>query len=333
MSRHLQLTVEEQKAQVADEVSALYATVRPILLGLLGSLQSDVVKKLGGKSKIDLQMLGRARREGDGDCGICFEYAVHDAIKRREPRIIEKISDAMRQCKVPGSRHESILFGLEKHGAQQIIATAQEVLTDDSRLLTGRQSQPPKLKNYLNILAGAFKKPTTRASLPTSINGLWKADLFLGCTDSDRWIGTSVKINPRNLEGANGLRVGIVPASQGRSDSIRKDESKNLIVCPLPYDSSFMEIFYHSWTIVQTFLKSDARLPREVELPSGSHRQVARYLEERRNFPVVDVVDAMSKISQPHLLDTNKKQVSFVVRGEEESLVDSIISPIASWKD
>ena len=329
MAGQLELRIEKQQSPISDEVSALNAIVRPILLGLLNSLQSDIVKKAGGRDKIDLQMLARLRREGDGDCGICYEYAVHEAVKNHDPRVIERVSDALKQCKVPGHIHESILFGVEKNGAQQIIATAREILTDDSRLLTGKQSQPPKLKNYLSQLAGAFRRPTTRSSLPSSINGLWKADLFLGCTDSDRWIGTTVKINPSKLEGANGLRVGIVPSREGASDKIRKDDGKNLIVCPLPYDGSFMEAFYHAWNIVQQFFAADARLPREVALPNGAHRQVARWLEERRNFPVVDVVDVLKPISQPELLKTNETEVSFFNKSDLQSQTFSIISPVA----
>ena len=295
----------------------------------MNSLQLDVVSKVGGRGKIDLQLLGRLRRQGDGDCGICYEYAVHDAVKRRDGMILDRVSEALRECRVPGSALESILFGVEKNGAQQIIATAQEILTDDSRLLTGKQQQPPKLKNYLSRLAGAFRRPTTRASLPSSINGLWKADLFLVCVDSDRWIGTSVKINPRNLEAANGLRVGIVPAAEGRFDKIKKDEFKNLVICPLPYDGSFMEAFYHSWNIVQQFFAADSRVPKEVALPSGSHRQIARWLEERRSYPVEDVVEAMRPVAQPELLETNETEVSVITKSNERSQTAAVISPIA----
>ena len=325
----LDLRIEAQKSPIADDVSALNAIVRPILIGLLNSLQGDVLRKAGGREKIDLQMLGRLRLQGDGDCGICYEYAVHEAVKNGDSKVMERVSDALKQCKVPGSRHESILFGVEKNGAQQIIATAREILTEDSRLLTGKQSQPPKLRNHLSVLAAAFRRPSTRASLPTSINGLWKADLFLGCTDSDRWIGTSVKINPSRLEGANGLRVGIVPASEGKNDRIRKDDGKNLIICPLPYDGSFMEAFYYAWNIVQQFFAADAKLPKEVALPNGAHRQIARWLEERRSYPVVEVVEAMKPVAQPGLLETDETEVSFYTKSEEQGVTGSIISPVA----
>ncbi len=329
MQDQLDLRIERQRSPVADDVSAMFAVVRPILQGLLHSLQSEVVQKAGGKTIIDLQMLGRLRRHGDGDCGICYEYAVHEAIQNQDAKVLDRVSDALKQCKVPGDAHQSILFGVEKNGTQQIIATAREILTDDSRLLTGKQSQPPKLRNYLTRLAAAFRRPTTRASLPTSINGLWKADLFLGCTDSDRWIGTSVKINPRALEGANGLRVGIIPAAEGKSDQLRKDDSKNLIICPLPYDGSFMETFYSAWNIVQQFFTADAKLPREVALPNGAHRQVARWLEERRNYPVVEVIDVMGAVAQPELLDTDETEVSLILKSDEGSRTEAVISPIA----
>ena len=70
------LRAEIQENQIADEVSALIAVVRPILVGLLGSLKDDVVSEVGGVEKVKLKMLPRLRRPGDGDCGICFEYAV-----------------------------------------------------------------------------------------------------------------------------------------------------------------------------------------------------------------------------------------------------------------
>ncbi len=60
------------------------------------------------------------------------------------------------------------------------------------------------------MLSAAFNRPETRKALPSSISGLWKADLFFGTTDADRWLGISLKINPSQLEGARGLRIGIV---------------------------------------------------------------------------------------------------------------------------
>lgn len=321
---------EKQLNPVADDVSALIAVARPILQGLLFSLKKEIAGEVGGYEKVKLKLLPRLRLKGDGDCGICYEYAVHDAIGRNDALIKERVFDAMtKYCKVPGKNVHSILFGAEKTGTVQLIDTAKNILTEESRLLTGKRAQPPKLKAYLNMLAAAFSRESTRKSLPTSINGLWKADLFLGCTDSDRWVGTTVKINPKQLEAANGLRIGIVPAAQGKSDKIIIDESKNLVVCPLPYDASFMEVFYNAWGIIQQFLQADAFVPKEVALPIPSHRHVAKLLEQRREFPVVDIVEALAPLSQPELLENRIDTAGIIIERTSSSITDTIISPIS----
>lgn len=111
------IRMEEQQNPVQDEVMALVAIVRPILEGLLYALKRNVVGDVGGYDKVKLMMLARLYRSGDGDIGICFEYAVHDAIRRREPAITEKIDDALKKhCKINGGDVSSILFGAEKMG-------------------------------------------------------------------------------------------------------------------------------------------------------------------------------------------------------------------------
>jgi hypothetical protein len=151
--------IREQRQQnpVTDEVMALTAIVRPILTGTLYALKKEIVAEAGGYDGVKLLMLPRLYRAGDGDCGICFEYAVHEAITRQDARVLERIEDAALLCNVAGQAPpKSLLFGLEKTGTQQLIDTASDVLTDDSRLLYGTRGQPAKLKRHLNALAGAF---------------------------------------------------------------------------------------------------------------------------------------------------------------------------------
>ena len=301
----MQLRFQFQKNKVADEVAAITAVVRPILEGLLYALKYEIVQYVGGYEKVPLLLLPRLYKPGDGDVGLCFEYAVHDALRRRDPDVMERINDAAKKfCKVRGTSLTSLLFGLEKTGALNLIDSVKEALTEESRILTGHQSPPPKLRKHIDGLAAAFRKQSYAERLPSSISGLWKADLFIGATDSDQWVGTSVKINPTKLESAAGLRIGIVPIRGGRSDKVRKDEAKNLVVCPLPHDGSFMEIYYQGWGVVQQVLNAGAVMPREVFLPRTTERQVARYLVDRREFPVVDVIEALAPLAQPELLNT-----------------------------
>lgn len=303
----LQLRIETQVRPVADEVSALTAVVRPILEATLYALRRDVVVEVGGFENVKLKMLPRLYRQGDGDCGLCFEYAVHEALNRGEASVLDRVTRAMALCRVPGDQPASILFGVEKDGSQQLIETVNTLLTDESSLLYGTQGRPVKLRRHLSALVSAFRRQSARLALPQSISGLWKADLFLGTADADRWVGTSVKINANHLAGARGLRIGVIPSRQGRSDMITRDDSKNLVICPLPHDGEFMEVFYRGWSIVQQFIAADARLPGEVFLPNPLERQVARSLVERREFPVIDVIRALKPLAQPELLDTSQR--------------------------
>jgi len=194
----LQLRIETQRHAVADDVSALFAVVRPILEGLLYGLKGDVVAEVGGRDHVKLKMLPRLRRRGDGDTGICFEYAVHDAMRRADPLVIERVAEALTICRVPGEDLTSLLFGAEKTGSQQIIATTHDTLTSDSVLLYGSAGRPVKLRKHISGIAEAFRRPQARAALPQSFSGVWKADLFLGTLDEQKWVGTTVKIQPND---------------------------------------------------------------------------------------------------------------------------------------
>jgi len=325
----MEIRSERQLNPVADEVSAITAVVRPILTGILYALKHDVVAEVGGHAGVKLKMLPRLQRPGDGDCGICFEYAVHDALNRGEQTVIERVYDALTECRVPTKDVASILFGAEKSGSQQLIDTAAERLTTESSLLSGSRGRPVKLKRHITTVATAFRKREVRSLLPYSISGLWKADLFLGSSETDRWVGTTVKINPTALEGARGLRVGVVPSREGNSDAIKRDDKKNLVVCPLPYDGAFMEVFYLGWEVVKQFLDADAQVPKEVNLPRPAQRQVARYLADRREFPVLDVVEALQALAQPELLETDESPAKIVLSGGTSDKIEtsSIIAP------
>ena len=220
MSEQLKLQLEFQENPVADEVSAITAVIRPILQGILQGLKKEVVEESGGVDGVKLFMLPRLRRAGDGDTGVCFEYAVHDALNNRNGMILDRVSTALTKCKVPGVDVASILFGAEKSGAASIIASAANLLTTDSVLLYGAQGRPGKLKKHVQSVVAAFRRPGVRQLLPGSFSGLWKADLFTGRRETDYWVGTTLKINRDHLEGAKGLRLGIVPAKQGESDAI-----------------------------------------------------------------------------------------------------------------
>lgn len=321
--------VESQQSEVADRVMALTAVVQPILVGLLYSIKKDVIEFYGGYEKIPLNMLSRAYRRGDGDCGICFEYAVHDAIMNTQnPSVLERFEDALKLCGISGNTDpSSILFGLEKSGSLQIIDTAKEILTDNSRLLPGTKGAPVKLKKHIDNIALAFNKQQLRQAIPSSISGIWRADLIAGFADTDRWVGTTIKTNRLQLKSDKGLRIGIVPASPGSNDSVREDSKTGLIVCPLPYDRDFVEIFYEGFEIVQQLIQADAQMPEPVNLPSIEKRQVAKWLVERREFPVLDIVIALIPLAQPFLLNTIEQDIQSFLYRSGKPKVGGILVP------
>jgi hypothetical protein len=143
--------------------------------------------------------------------------------------------------------------------------------------------------------------------LPSTINGLWKADLILGCTVEDRWVAATVKLNAAQLEPAQGIRIGIVPGSRRHGDKVRID--RGLIVCPIPHDYAFMQKFYEGWRIVRAFLDADAYVPREAALPRSAEQEVAKVLAERRDFPVRDVIEVLASFAQPELVSNTDLQI------------------------
>lgn len=310
--RTMEVREERQLNPVAEDVSALLAVTRPIIAGLLHSIGEEYLAAHGGRSNMRLGDLGRVRKANDGDLGVAFEYAVHDAVMNGTPIVMDRVSSALSKCNIRHGDPASILFAMEKTGAKQLIQTQRELITTDSRVLSGKRGQPVKLNRYMNQLAAAFHRPTTRLALPRSIRGLWKADLFLGSTTPDHWVGTTIKVNPRALEGAPGLRIAIVPTSSGRSDAIRLDEHKNLIICPLPHDYSFMQTFHEGMRIVQVLVARDFKMPTDPELPNPMHREVARVYVERRDYTVQEVLDAVKIFAQPELLDTETEELTSV---------------------
>jgi hypothetical protein len=291
-----------QTAEVEDLVRAKLAIVVPVLKATLHSLARDRIERLGGITSITLHDLAREVREGHGDAGICFEYAVHDAIATNHPLIADLASEVLKShCRIHGGA-ESILFGPEKEGVIPILESVEQALTDESVVYVGNRGRPPKLKRYIPKIINAYRRNEARNKLPRAISGIWKADLFLGNHQADAWVGTTIKINPAHLQAAEGLRIGIYPKANDR-DVPRLDGKLNLIRLPLPYDGQFMEIFYKSFYLARAFLRADARVPQPVELPDAEDRFICRELESRREFAVHKVIAAVTEMSQKDLIE------------------------------
>lgn len=295
------LQTEVQTAGISDALRASIALGLPVLKGILFALKTDRAERLGGYPAITLYDLAREYRAGDRDCGICFEYAVHDALSSQHPLIYPIVSTVLGEFCGLRAGAQSILFGAEKSGKWSLINTSQELINEDSRVLSGGIGQPPKLLRLWNTLTRAMNTEAARAELPPSVNGLWKSDLFLGSAADQRWVGATLKINKAQFVGSPGLRVGLYPALRN-TDRPYRDDSTNLVMCPLPYDGGFMEAFYGAFFAVTAFLKADARTPSPLVVPYAHDQHFCRLLEQNRGAPVLAVIDAMYQMGQPGLV-------------------------------
>jgi hypothetical protein len=116
----------------------------------------------------------------------------------------------------------------------------------------------------------------------------------------------------------------------GRSDAIRLDEQKNVVVCPVPHGGSFIRIFHEGWHIVRALCAKNFEMSGIDGISNPLHREVARIYAERREFPTLEVVDATRKFAQPELLITSTEIVTNV---QFETTVvpatSTMITPIA----
>jgi hypothetical protein len=301
----LRLSLQIQNENVSDAVRARYAMVVPILQGMLFSTSREYIERMGGYRNITLKDFALIYQEGDGDYGICFEYAVHRAIKNRDHTVFPLISEALEGfCKVKGGA-ESVLFGAEKSGKTHLIETASHLITDNSRVLDGHSPEGPLLKPLLGTLVKAATQAKVRKQIPGSVRGIWKADLFIGSSHPDHWVATTLKVNKRSFEAAKGLRIALFPDERSGVSPYR-DKRTNLVMVPLPYDSDFMELFGQAFQIVRQLIAARARQPSRVALTRGDDQAVAKWLSERSKFPVMDIIDALQPIMQPDVLSDDE---------------------------
>jgi hypothetical protein len=325
----MEIWEDRQRNPVADEVSALVAVTGPVIAGVLRSVSSDGPGAFDDRDRLPLKLLGRARQETAGDCGIAFEYAVHEAVISGAPTVVERITDALGKCGISGGDPASILFAVEKSGAQQLISTEPGLVTGNSPVLLGEGGRPVGLREHLSAMGADFRGAGVGPNPAQSIRGRWRADLFLGTARADRWVATSVNVGLADLPPGPGPRIAILPWSNGQSDAVRLADQGDVAICPVPQDGSFVEIFHEGWRIVQLLCARNFEMPGPDDVPNPLHREVARILVERREFPVVDVIEAIKKFAQPGLLTTTREVVPDVpFAATAAPATSTIITPI-----
>lgn len=301
-----------QQDAVGEAMRARFTMVIPVLRGMLFSTKREMVDALGGIEKITFEQFARIYVESPGDYGICFEYAVHQALRDRDATVHPLVSQVLNDFCGIRAEAESILFGAEKTGATSIIETAKDLLTDDSLILVGKAGRPAKLKRYLDDLSKAFRNEKHRDRLPYSIRGLWKADLFIGSPGPDHWVATTLKTKRIDLEAAPGLRIGLFPEERPGQGPGFDEKNPTLILCPLPYSGDFMQLFGASFQILKQIIAKKGQQPGRAALVYEDDQAVAKWLVDRSGYPVMDILEALEPLKQPGLLSERD-----VVAGED----------------
>ena len=328
----MRIDQQVQQNPVADETAALTAMTRPILVAIAQSVARERLDSIGlTYSTIPLLNLKGLWEVGDGDLGNAFEFVVHHAVINGDPVVAERIVDALKLCRINAEDPGSIFFAVEKRKAKQLIDTRLDLITPDSVSMSGRAGRPMKLMPYMNQLAAAFYRETAALNLPQSAKGLWKADLFLGSLNEDRWVGTSVKSNPRDItvRSMAGLRIAILPSSFSPTDAVRIDEQRQIVMCPLPYDGSFVASFYQAWHLMQTLVAYNFGVVPDHLLTTAPERHIAELYKQHREHTIEQVLEATSYLAQPHLLDeTTQTAISLAFQSDVTSETSGIVAPV-----
>jgi hypothetical protein len=102
---------------------------------------------------------------------------VHHGVTSRNRFAYPIISEALEKfCGLRGGV-ESILFGPEKRGFSELLDSAEGLLTEDARVLTGSKGAPLLKKNLPSIVS-AFRDSETRSTLRRPSQGFGKPIFF-----------------------------------------------------------------------------------------------------------------------------------------------------------
>lgn len=132
--------------------------------------------------------------------------------------------------------------------------------------------------------------------------------------DDPRYFAATVKSNAMQLEGGQGLRVGIVPEhpSTAYNKEVVFDEEKGLWVVSLADPNGFMGLFNDGYSAVaRAFLKIGKHEPANYwAVPSAKAQKLKEQIIRYQDATAIEVVDALNDAAQQDLLSTKDKLVS-----------------------
>lgn len=310
------ITFIQQNAPVDEYGRALYAICRSIVRALIDSLSEEDLRDLNTPlADVNMRQLAKiARLELDkGMRGDGFEWAVHEAILGKEPTVIEPISMALRRASkyVADELPTSLMFGQERAKYLGFLDAVVDDAGVDSYLLPQGKGKP---FNFGPWVAVAAKGHTAENLLNERIKKIWKTDLFLSTVDGKKHLAATVKSNYSQLEGGQGLRIGIVPESNhtGNKAGVSYDTKHGLWIVSLADPTGFMGLFndaYHAVARSMCTLGKQPPPPYFVK-PSAKAQKIQVQLEKYPDAKAVEIEHALDEAAQQNLVSSNHQLIS-----------------------
>jgi hypothetical protein len=118
-----------------------------------------------------------------------------------------------------------------------------------------------------------------------------------------------------DLEAAPGLRIGLFAEERPGQGPGRDAANPHLILCPLPYNGDFMQLFGASFQILKQIIAKKGQQPSRAALVYEDDQAVAKWLVDRAHFPVMEILEALEPLKQPGLIAESDVQAG--VEGTE----------------
>ncbi|MDG4126057.1 hypothetical protein L5B87_00680 [Pseudomonas aeruginosa] len=331
------VTFIEQNHPIDEYGRALFAVARSVLRAFIDSMSEEDLADINTPQKeVRLRQLAKiARIDRDkGMRGDGFEWAIHEAILGKEPKVINPISEALNKASTKilrDSSPSSLLFGQERAKYLGFLEAVVDEAGTDSYLLPQGSGRPFRFGPWVSVAAEGYR---AEERLNERIKKIWKTDLFLSVEDDPRYFAATVKSNHALLEGGQGLRIGVVPASRDNpyAKEVQYDHSKKLWVVALADPNGFMGLFNDGYSaIARAFLKMGKHDPANYwAVPSAKALKLMDQLVKYQDATALEVEEALNDAAQKDLIKTVAPQLVPVNAPDwlyVKELMPTVISP------
>lgn len=310
------ITFIEQNAPIDEYGRALYAVSRSVLRALIDSISDEDLTDLNTPlADIRMRQLAKiARLERDkGMRGDGFEWAVHEAVLGKEPSVLTPLGEALRRASkyVKDAEPNSLLFGQERAKYLGFMDAVVDDAGTNSYLLPQGSGKPFRFGPWVSVAARGH---TAEHLLNERIKKIWKTDLFLSAEGDPRYFAATVKSNFAQLEGGQGLRIGIVPESThyNNKSGVRYSHEHGLWLVTLADPNGFMGLFndaYHAVARAICTLGKQAQPPYFIK-PSAKAQLIQEQIEKYPDVLALEIEDALNDAAQQNLVAQSHKLVS-----------------------